>query len=55
MLGQDMTFCSNKVCTNTKCDRHYSRIDWKIAPPWRSFAMFENTKMCPLNKKGGGE
>ena len=46
MASQDMTFCSNKECQNKKCDRHYSHIDWKIAPPWRSFAEFDKTKYC---------
>lgn len=51
MASQDMTFCSNKECGYTKCNRHYSHIDWTINPPWRSFAMFEGTKMCPLKRK----
>lgn len=51
--SQDMTFCNNKKCKETKCDRHHSHIDWSIAPPWRSFAEFEGTKYCRKGGKGG--
>lgn len=51
-MSQDMTFCDNKKCKYTKCKRHYSKIDWSIMPPWRSFASLEGTKYC-LIKKGG--
>ena len=51
-ISQDMTFCKNRKCNRIECDRHYSHIDWSIAPPWRSFAPFEGTKCC-LKVKGG--
>ena len=53
-MNQDKSFCSNKNCKYKKCDRHCSKIDWTIAPPWRSFVMFEGTKYCPLKKGGAG-
>ena len=45
-ISQDRTFCDNKKCQCTKCDRHHSHIDWFIAPPYRSFASFEGTQYC---------
>ena len=53
-MCQDITFCGNKKCKYKKCERHYSKIDWKIGRPYRSFAMLEGTKYCPLKKGGEG-
>lgn len=49
-MSQDITFCNNKRCKVEKCDRHYSKINWSVLPPWRSFADFEGTKQCPIKK-----
>lgn len=27
---EDITYCGNKECTNIKCMRHYSKIDWTL-------------------------
>ncbi len=50
MANQDISFCANRKCENTKCERHYDNIDWSVMPPWRSFVEFEGTKYCPKNK-----
>lgn len=51
-MNQDMTFCGNKKCKYKKCDMHYSKINWIVGSPYRSFAMYNGTKVCPLKKRG---
>ena len=51
MVNQDKTFCTNKKCELTQCERHHCHIDWSVAPPWRSYAEFDGTKYCLLHRK----
>lgn len=38
-MSEDITYCLNKDCKKTKCERHASHIKYKAIP--HSFAMFD--------------
>ena len=50
MSSEDITYCSNEHCTNTKCERHPMNINLKYVH--HSYAMFteceywKNSKHC---------
>lgn len=44
MASEDITFCSNRKCSRTKCERHPKRIKQIDIP--HSFADLDNTGFC---------
>ena len=34
LVLNDMSYCAHKECTNTKCFRNQSNIDWDKLPEW---------------------
>lgn len=54
MVYNDMSYCAHKECTNTKCFRNQSNIDWDKLPEWMGVSVADfggKYKHCPADLK----